>query len=485
MEFARVENIGPAPKLNPGEQRVRDASKVPERQITSTFRRRYFKLVTENRVLGCILINVLLTLIPIIYLPKLLRLRMHIRKYRKENPNRKPRVVYWTDTLDEVNGISNNIRLTVGEHLDQKRPVNLIGAVTRHRFNGKVENHYVMLLPLLFAMPQLGYPDSELSIPHLAPLLGLIRRYPPDVVELETPNPGSWLMLSVSKILGVKVISHYRTDGVGYTRLLVKFKPMQFMVHFWITVFNNLTRPIIVPSKDFTEVVHKQTRVPKKDIVQLPRGIDLDNFFPERNKGLWTQYNPAGRKVRFLSVGRISKEKALPFMESSWRKFRERNPDAELTVVGAGPYLEEMRERMKDCPEVAFSGRLSGKTLFSLYAEADYFLFPSGNDTFGNVLIEAMASGTPVLVSDRGGPKEIIENKDVGFILPFNDEDAWVEALNNCVRMKTEASAELEGLRERAIDASKEYSLNNACNAHWDYLCDLTGLTQHKTTSRS
>ena len=445
---------------------------VHNRVVTSYFEKKYWRYTTENPVLGVTIITLLVMGQVFVQMPKLLKARRVFRKL-KRNPD-DPRIVFWSDNLDEVNGIANNIRLTVKKHMDKGRKAHLIGAVHRSREGGRIENGYVILFPLIFAMPQLGYPDSELSIPHMTPILEWFLQNPPDAVELETPSPGSWVIMFMCKMLGIPVISHYRTDANGYTRMLVKVRFMHFYVRTAIKIFTRLTTPVVVPSRDFRHIVIIETGVKPSEVVILPRGIDVGNFRPDRRSaGCWTKYSSAGRKVRFLFVGRVSLEKALPFQEEVWREFREICSDAELMIVGHGPYLEQMRERMKDCPEVTFTGQLTGEPLYSIFAEADFFTFTSGNDTFGNVIVEALASGTPALISDRGGPRDIVEGTDCGIVLPFRDRNAWVQGMVRAVHLKLDDPAEYGNLRGRCAAHSRNFTLDAACDAQWEFMKKL------------
>ena len=445
---------------------------VAGRVLTSRFRKRYFHFCTENLVLGVCLVPIAVFGQMLWNLPALLKLRA-LEKKRVRDPEN-PRVYFWTDTLDEVNGIANNIRLTVKAQMNKGRKAHLIGAVHRSREGGRVENSYVMLFPLFFAMPQLGYPDSELSAPQMGAIIRWFRRYPPDVIELDTPNPGSWVVAIIGKFMGIPVVSHYRTDANGYTRLLVKSKLMQRYVHFLVFVFSRFTTPVITPSRDFQEIVKREMWLKDSDVVRLPRGIDLANFSPtRRTAGFWPQFNRSAKAVRFLFVGRVSLEKALPFLEDVWREFRMGNDNAELMIVGNGPYLEQMKSNLADCPDVSFTGQLSGEPLFSLYAEADFFVFTSGNDTFGNVIVESLASGTPTLISNRGGPKDIVEGTDCGIVIPFLDKDAWVQGLRDACISKLASAESYEALRQRCFERSRLFSLDNACDAQWEFMKSL------------
>jgi len=447
-------------------------SKVAGRIITSQFRKSYFRFCTSHPVLGVLMVPPSIWGQFFFNLRSLLRLRRQVQ-LRLQKP-RKIRIAFWADTLDEVNGIANNIRLTVRTQREKGRGAHLWGAVTRHRDHGHVENSSVILFPLAFGMPQLGYPDSELATPHLGPILRWMIRYTPDVVELQTPNPGSWVMLFICKLVGIPVISHYRTDANGYTRMLVQSRFMHWYVGALIKIFSRVSTPIVTPSKDFSRIVVEEMGVKPSQVKQLPRGIDLANFSPAlRNQLHWDGHSQTKRPIRFLFTGRVSVEKSLPFLVQLWKEFRTENQDCELFIVGHGPYLEEMKSLLKNCPDVVFTGQLSGTPLYALFADADYFVFPSGNDTFGNVVVESLASGTPALLADRGGPKDIVEGTDCGIILPFLDHLAWKSALHQVAQAKSQDPEAYQALRQRCHLHAQNFSLSSACDAQWEFLSSL------------
>src|SRR5207247_1799225 len=120
-------------------------------------------------------------------------------------------------------------------------------------------------------------------------------------------------------------------------------------------------------------------------------------------------------RVRALYVGRVAPEKNLDLLARAFAP----PADAGLTIVGEGPSLPELRQRL---PNAVFTGRLGGESLARAYADADYFVFPSRTDTLGNVVLEAMASGLPAIVSDRMGLKELVQDGVTGFVTR-SDED--------------------------------------------------------------
>ena len=151
--------------------------------------------------------------------------------------------------------------------------------------------------------------------------------------------------------------------------------------------------------------------------------------------------------IRFLYVGRISKEKNLDALAEAWLKLHAEIPSATLALVGDGPYLAELRRRLTNAG-VIFTGFLSGEALARAYASADAFVFPSTTDTFGNVVLEAQASGLPTIVTDVGGPRELVRDGETGLVGPGQDAVALLAAMRRL--------ASDDSLRRRMGDAARK-----------------------------
>ncbi len=128
--------------------------------------------------------------------------------------------------------------------------------------------------------------------------------------------------------------------------------------------------------------------------------------------------------LKLLYVGRVSKEKNLQMLVRSFITISESRPDVQMIVVGDGPYLEEMRQALADYSCI-FTGYLDGEDLAAVYASSDLFVFPSTTDTFGNVVLEAQASGIPVIVTDAGGPQENMLDGQTGLVVKADDEEGF------------------------------------------------------------
>jgi glycosyltransferase involved in cell wall biosynthesis len=151
----------------------------------------------------------------------------------------------------------------------------------------------------------------------------------------------------------------------------------------------------------------------------LPRGLDTELFAPgRRREDFWKRRGLQDGEIGLLYAGRVSKEKKLDLFAAAVRKLKEEGLPVRALVVGHGPYAEEWKASF---PEAIFTGYLSGEELATAYASADMFVFPSTTDTFGNVILEAQASGLPCVVSDQGGPRELVTDGKDGFVTRGGD----------------------------------------------------------------
>ena len=453
------------------------------RTVTSTFKKMFgFKHQPPGNLRTCMIPPVVFGTL-LLNLPALLKLRFYLKKERKSRPADDVRILFYSDNLDETNGIANNLRNVIPYMRSHGMKAFLAGNAFNTRPCGVVENGYCLLLPRMFSMEQLGYANSELAIPRIGPVLRLLKRYPVDLIEFETPSPGAWLVCFCAKVAGIKAFSHYRTDVPTYTKTLVKAKWMYSYVLWLMQVFYGMTKPVVSPCKDYANILTSQLKIPANQVQILPRGLPLEKFSPNlRGKGVWEQYNGSAkgdgagenksRKVRFSFIGRISKEKNLEFLNRVWRKFAALHSDVELMYVGYGWYLEEIKKSFEGDSSVHFAGEQGGEALASLYADSDFFLFPSVTDTFGNVVVEAMSTGTPALVSDYGGPHDIVLDDQAGRILPI-DENAWLNAMEDCRRIFLEEPETYAKMRNLAHERSLKYTMESSTKAQFEYFRKL------------
>jgi len=174
-------------------------------------------------------------------------------------------------------------------------------------------------------------------------------------------------------------------------------------------------------------------------IVALRPGVETATFRPDfRDNSVWRTVEGARTEsVKSLYCGRVSTEKNLPLLVEAWgaahNRLADLGIDSQLIVVGGGPYLDRMKALL-DNGSAAFAGYRHGAELSALYASSDLFAFPSATDTLGQVVLEAQASGVPVLVTDQGGPRQVVDDGATGIVLSAVDAGAWSDAIVELLR---------------------------------------------------
>jgi len=193
-----------------------------------------------------------------------------------------------------------------------------------------------------------------------------------------------------------------------------------------------------------------------------PRGIDIKRFHPIKRNGFYQKRFQLKDELKLLYVGRVSKEKNLDQLVKAIQQLAPDHPDLHLVVVGDGPYLKEMQTQTRGLP-CTFTGYLEAEDLAMAYASADIFVFPSTTDTFGNVILEAQASGLPVIVTDQGGPCENMLPGQTGWVVPGND---W-RALVNGIETLISAPEQMRQMAQAARQYARGRSFDQAFDHHW------------------
>jgi glycosyltransferase involved in cell wall biosynthesis len=192
--------------------------------------------------------------------------------------------------------------------------------------------------------------------------------------------------------------------------------------------------------------------IDRRRITRWGRGVDLRRFAPERR----VEGSLPG-EVTVLYSGRLSREKGVDLLVDAFLAARRRDPRLHLVLAGGGPEEDHLRGRVGE--HATFLGWLGGEELARVYASADIFLFPSRTDTYGQVIVEAQASGLPVVAVAEGGPRSLIEHGETG-LLAAADPDALAGQLLNLVRDQLLGEqirrAALAAVRGRTWEASIE-----------------------------
>lgn len=329
---------------------------------------------------------------------------------------------WFTDTLEDINGVARTIRSMV--HAGQKAGANLI--VVTSRSTQSVKDISIKNFPPVgeFEIPE--YELQKLSFPPFLEMLDYIQRERFTELIISTPGPVGLCALGCARLLGLRTTAIYHTDFPQYARFLSEDAFMESLVWNYMHWFYGLCDVVYVNS-EFYRRCWIDRGIPADKLRIFPRGLDTSLFNPsQRDESFWLERGAHGPVL--LYVGRISKEKDLNLFVELIPLLKEQLGEGSFTLalVGDGPYRAELSRLL---PDAIFTGTLTGSALGAAYASADLFVFPSTTDTFGNVVVEAMASGLPAAVSDIGGPRELIKNPRLGKILAARSPTAWAEGL--------------------------------------------------------
>lgn len=285
-----------------------------------------------------------------------------------------------------------------------------------------------------------GYPQLQGGWPAPKTLLGHWQRRRPDLVHVVTEGPLGYSALRAARRLGIPVSTSFHTHFQGYSR------------HYHL---GWLARPIIAYLRHFHNQ-GVQTLVPTVELAEqlqalgflrtqvLARGVDTGLFSPSRrDPALRAAWGAAPEAPVALYVGRLAAEKNLELAIAAFEAIQRIQPAARLVLVGDGPLAARLRARH---PEFVYCGMQRGEELAAHYASADVFLFPSLTETFGNVVLEALASGLAVAAFDYAAARAHVQPGRHGLLAPFGDADAFVAAATAMVR----DTAALRGMGQTA-----------------------------------
>jgi glycosyltransferase involved in cell wall biosynthesis len=333
---------------------------------------------------------------------------------------------WFTDTLEDVNGVATTIRKMTGAGAIAGKELIVVTSRSELQINDIPIKNFPPIGE--FELPE--YELQKLSFPPILQILDYIQREKFTEVIISTPGPIGLTALLAAKMLNLQTSGIYHTDFPEYIRILTEDSFLESIAWRYMHWFYGQLDTVFVNSEEYRQSWIKRGLDPAK-LKIFPRGLDTELFNPgRRDPDFWQKFGPTNGEVHLLYVGRVSREKNLDVLASAYRKLREENLPVQLYVVGHGPYSEALAETL---PDACFTGYLRGLELAAAYASADIFVFPSTTDTFGNVIIEAQASGVPVVVSDSGGPKELVEDNTNGLVTKSHDVDDFTRAIRALV----------------------------------------------------
>lgn len=369
-----------------------------------------------------------------------------------KQPDPEPRVAHFTDTFYEVNGVAHTLRQQVES---AKRCGRKLTVITCSDAGQALEEPVRNFAPVgTYTLPE--YPEQKIFYPPFLEMLDYMFRNRFTHIQSATPGPIGLAAIAIARILKLPICGTYHTAIPQYAQILTGDGTIEALSWRYMLWYYDQMDVVYVPSESTRkELVEKGLRAGK--IRLYPRGIDIERFHPAKRNGVFNKQIPIPEGVRLLYVGRVSKEKNLDLLIEAFRNLVRRHPEAHLVVVGDGPYMEDLKRLSAGLP-CRFTGYLEGETLSTVYASSDLFVFPSTTDTFGNVVLEAQASGLPVVITGEGGPCENILAGETGLIFKGDDCQSLTDVLDgllsNPERMRAMGRAARLYAETRSFDAA-------------------------------
>ncbi len=331
------------------------------------------------------------------------------------------RVAVVTETYPpEVNGVALTVRAIVEGLQRRDHDVQLVRP-RHHAFEVAhigARFHEV----LLRGLPIPRYSNLRMGVPAKGALLRQWALRRPDVVHIATEGPLGWSALRAAMQLKLPISSDFRTNfhaysehyGIGWLR-----RPIMA----YLRKFHNHTHSTMVPTEALRRDLESHGF---KNLCVVARGVDTQRFAPEwRSDVLRREWGAGPDDLVVACVGRLAPEKNLGLLIGAFEAIVRTGARAKLVLVGDGPMRAELHAR---CPGAVFAGQRTGADLAAHYASSDLFLFPSLTETFGNVTIEAMASGLPVLAYGYAAAGQLIRSGTNGLLVPRGDATGLINA---------------------------------------------------------
>jgi glycosyltransferase involved in cell wall biosynthesis/predicted metal-dependent phosphoesterase TrpH len=329
----------------------------------------------------------------------------------------------FTDTFDEANGVAGTMRRLAAESRRGRLPLRVATARAE-----AAEQAGLIALPDDWRLRLPAYEQLELRFPLLTDVVELVERERPDVVHVATPGPVGVSGLLAAKLLGVPTVGSYHTELGPYTLHLTRDLVAAQAMDIWVDWFYKHCDVVLAPTGGVADALRGRGY---RDVRLWGRGVDADQFAPRRRSSLLRDYLLDGGSLLFLSVGRLSVEKRIGILLEAFARVHERAPETRLVIVGDGPARAELEAAAPD--GVRFLGELRDDGLAQVFASSDVFCFPSTTDTFGQVLLEAAASGLAVVAAAAGGALELVEHGSTGLLVAPDDPVALADALDELV----------------------------------------------------
>jgi glycosyltransferase involved in cell wall biosynthesis/predicted metal-dependent phosphoesterase TrpH len=294
------------------------------------------------------------------------------------------------------------------------------------------------------------YPGLRIGVPSLPAAVQTLADGRFDAIHVCSPGPAGVAGALIARALGLPLVGSYHTELSAYAGMRSGERRIADAMAMAVAAFYGACDVVLSPSSAADDAL-AAIGMGAERVLRWDRGVDTSRFRP----GLRERHTDGTLTVMYS--GRITREKGVELLAEAFLRAREQDQRLHLTLAGGGPEQQYLRDRLGET--ASFLGWLEGEELARAYANADVFLFPSATDTFGQVILEAQASGLPVVAVAEGGPLSLIEDRVSGLLCPADAErlaSAVLELAGSPLLREHLALGGLETVRQRTWEQTLE-----------------------------
>lgn len=324
------------------------------------------------------------------------------------------------------------------------------------------------------ALPLPGYKEVRVGLPKPFELRARWTRRRPDAVYVATESPLGKSALKAANALRIPVATGFHTNFHQYMQQY-GMRGLQSVAMAYLKNFHQRANCTLTPSRDVREQL---TAEGVENVHLLGRGVDTEMFTPERRcEKLRAEWGVRAGTPVAIMVGRVAVEKNFDLAIRTFNKMRQAFPDVACVVIGDGPLREKLTEAH---PWVHFTGVKTGDDLARYYASADVLIFPSETETFGNVLLEGMASGLATVSYDYAASALHVLEGVNGLKAPMGDAEEFIEHALHALSLAVD-----DDLRREARETAESLGWDTVVGEFENRLAEIAGISPQESRKKT
>ncbi|MCB1208595.1 MAG: glycosyltransferase family 1 protein [Verrucomicrobiales bacterium] len=379
------------------------------------------------------------------------------------------RILIVTDTfVPDINGVARTLCTLCSGLVARGHQVHVVTTLPAAAGEGEEGD---CTRRVMGSVPLPGYPGLRIGMATTAVMLGVLADFEPDVAYVATETPLGIATIRAAARQGLPVVSGFHTNFHSYLQDY-HLPGLESVAQLFLRAVHNQTVRTLTPSED-TALQLRSWGV--NNVGVLGRGVNTELFHPGRRCAeLRKSWGVGPNDPVFLYVGRIAAEKNLPLAVRAFEQVMQMHPGAQCVFVGDGPKLRWLEAEF---PGFIYAGAKTGVDLAVHYASADVFVFPSLSETFGNVVLEAIASGLSTVAFDYAAPRLLIQHGVNGRLADFGDETALLQQVAEAATHWNDAA-----LRAKAVATAADHSWGRVMDS---FESELVGAVHGRPARRS